>query len=496
MKHGILLLAAGLGLAAHGGALTNAFKSADGRFSFTVDCSAAPDLADWAETRLKPVVSEWYGRLADDFATPGYKPRTAITYRLREGMKPGTPGLACGARVDLDVGWIRKHEQSGKLGMIIHESWHTLQFYKSKHPTWLGEGICDWVRYYHYEKCGVKVNLAKAKADGSYGTTAAFLEWCRMSYGTNFVHGLIGDLRAKRYNEGWWARRTGRTLEELEADWKGGRLQVATYNIRRAGDKGDNCWSNRLPRIRDVILRRGFTLVGLQEAFPGQIEDLRRALPGWESFGQGRAADRTDEASPIFWNAARFKRLDAGEFWLSDQPEKPGSKAWRAAFPRICSWVKFKDRATGKEFFHFNTHLDYRSIDARRHSVELILRRIESIAGKSPVVLTGDFNDEIGTAKYLAEVKKKDKTVLTPDGPNHPINLTKKVLRDAREISTSEPKGTVWSDNGYGEKHVKRIDYIFVSDKVEVSAYETCCDRPDGKYPSDHEAVTATISIK
>lgn len=60
------------------------FKSDDGRYSFSVDCSEAPDLADWAENRLKPVVSEWYGRLADDFASPGYRPRPSIRYHLRK----------------------------------------------------------------------------------------------------------------------------------------------------------------------------------------------------------------------------------------------------------------------------------------------------------------------------------------------------------------------------------------------------------------------------
>lgn len=191
------------------------FPSTDGRFSFTVDCTEAPDLVDWATNRLQRVVEVWYGRLADDFASPGFKPRPSISYRLRKDMK--VPGLKHGTTVDLNIGWIRKHPDNVKLGMVIHETWHTLQLYKSKCPTWLSEGITDWVRYYHYEKSPVKVNWRKAKVDAGYGKTAAFLEWCRKKHGSDFVHTLIADLRSGAYDGGWWLRKTGRTLEELSA---------------------------------------------------------------------------------------------------------------------------------------------------------------------------------------------------------------------------------------------------------------------------------------
>lgn len=272
-------------------------------------------------------------------------------------------------------------------------------------------------------------------------------------------------------------------------------IRVATYNIRRAGDKGDNEWSKRLPRIVDVVRKHGIVIMGLQEAFPGQIEDLRRELKGWSSVGCGRSAKRLDEASPIFWKDSVFELLDSDTFWLSDEPAKPGSKYADAAFPRVCTWAKLKVRATGVEFFHFNTHLDYKSCEARRFSARLILDRIGKIAKGTPVYLTGDLNDEIGTPEYMAEVKAKDFTVLSPNDENHPIRILETKLRDARKVSSTPPKGTEWTDNGYGVKHVKRIDYLFVVPNVKVVAYETCADRPKGKYPSDHEAVVVDLVL-
>jgi len=35
--------------------------------------------------------------------------------------------------------------------------------------------------------------------------------------------------------------------------------------------------------------------------------------------------------------------LRDGTFWLSETPEKVGSKGWDAALPRIMTWVKLKD---------------------------------------------------------------------------------------------------------------------------------------------------------
>lgn len=273
----------------------------------------------------------------------------------------------------------------------------------------------------------------------------------------------------------------------------GSKVCVATYNIRCAVDKGTRSWDVRLPLLKDVILSRGFDIVGMQEVLPGQLKDLKETLTGWSSAGLGRNADRKGEASPIFWKTSKFKLVDSGEFWLSENPAEPGSKSWKAAFPRICTWVKLRPVGGGKEFYFFNTHMDHKSVAARKHSARLIMERMSAIAKDAPVVFTGDFNDEIGSDEYRAEVRAKDRTILSPSGPDHPIEIVSRKLKDSRKISRTPPKGTVWTDNGYGEKHVKRIDYIFVSDGIVVEDFETCFDRPQGLYPSDHEAVSAHL---
>ena len=41
-----------------------------------------------------------------------------------------------------------------------------------------------------------------------------------------------------------------------------------------------------------------------------------------------------------------------------------------------------------------------------------------------------------------------------------------------------------------------RLDYVFATGNVRVLRHVTCNDRPDGKFPSDHDAVFARLLIR
>src|SRR3546814_6755240 len=99
----------------------------------------------------------------------------------------------------------------------------------------------------------------------------------------------------------------------------------------------------------------------------------------------------SDLYSAIFYKKDRFRLLDHDTFWLSETPEVP-SKGWDAALNRICTWGKFRDKESRKEFFYFNLHMDHRGKEARKKSTLLVLEKIREIAGKTHVILSGDFN--------------------------------------------------------------------------------------------------------
>ena len=46
------------------------------------------------------------------------------------------------------------------------------------------------------------------------------------------------------------------------------------------------------------------------------------------------------EMTALYYRADRFERLDDGHFWLSEQPDQPGSKSWDTALTRMATWVK------------------------------------------------------------------------------------------------------------------------------------------------------------
>jgi len=255
-----------------------------------------------------------------------------------------------------------------------------------------------------------------------------------------------------------------------------GSFRVATFNIRCPADRAPNAWTCRVGRVCGVIDKQGFDLMGLQEATAGQIDDL--LTKGWDVVGGGRDdGKRRGEASCIFFRIARFDLRDTGTFWLSETPEVPGSKSWDTACTRVCTWARLLDRKTGREFVHFNTHLDHMSAAAREHGMALILARIPLIAQGRPVILTGDMN-------------------ATPGAP--PIRLATSVLHDAAAISRTPHTGTLATFNAFKSNPAPtaQIDYIFVSDNVRVLTHATVNDSEEGLYPSDHFPVMADVVLE
>lgn len=257
-------------------------------------------------------------------------------------------------------------------------------------------------------------------------------------------------------------------------------LRVMTYNIRLdiASDGGDQ-WQYREERVVGLIRYHQPDLLGVQEALPNQVQDLEKALPQYGWYGVGRDDGKEKgEYSAIFYNKARFALLDSGTFWLSPSPDKP-TKGWDAAIIRICSWVKLKDRHTGREFYHFNTHFDHEGVQARENSALLIQEKIKTIAGTTPVVLTGDFNTTEDSRAY--------------------INLSRNSsLENARQLSQTGHYGPLGTFSTFDVAHEmgKLIDFIFVTEHFQVLQHAILSDAQGGKYPSDHLPVIAVLELK
>src|SRR5436190_3398815 len=140
-------------------------------------------------------------------------------------------------------------------------------------------------------------------------------------------------------------------------------LRVMSFNIRNSSAAdGRNAWTNRRDLWTATVRAFDSDLLGVQEVLADQYEHIREVFPDYKCAGVARddGAERGERAL-ILYRAARFEKLDGGDFWLSRNPDAPGSRSWGAGCVRICTWVRLLDRATDHQIVHANTHFDDRS---------------------------------------------------------------------------------------------------------------------------------------
>lgn len=265
-------------------------------------------------------------------------------------------------------------------------------------------------------------------------------------------------------------------------------FRVMSFNIRypNQGD-GIHYWDHRRPMVVSMIKFHAVDLLGVQEAHRRQLDEMVEDLPEYAWYGVCRTdgsvnPDPDGEFSAILYRKDRFERLEGNTFWLSESPDEIASVGWDAVLPRIVTWAKFKDKRTGKVFFHFNTHFDHIGNQARMESAKLLLEKAERIAGDMPVVVTGDFNCSHTDSPYL---------ILTNE--TSPFWVT-----DAITISESPhhgPRATFagnFEHSGLGDQ---RIDFIFIRNPIRVLKHAILSDSWNGHFASDHLPVFAEVII-
>ena len=256
-------------------------------------------------------------------------------------------------------------------------------------------------------------------------------------------------------------------------------LKVMTYNIRLDVESdGENAWPNRNDFLTSQIQFYSPDILGVQEARPNQMDDLKLALNGYKSIGIGRDGDHKGEYSAIFYNSEKVKVENENTFWLSETPNEI-SKGWDAAYPRICTYGLFTLLESSQKVWVFNTHLDHIGAQAQLQGMQLILENIKSLnTDNLPVIVMGDFNVE-------------------PD--SELIQNLKESMNDSKEHAkvTFGSNGTF---NGFkfNETVTRRIDYIMVSksEKIDIEKYGVLSSSIDLKYPSDHFPVLAELKLK
>ena len=257
-------------------------------------------------------------------------------------------------------------------------------------------------------------------------------------------------------------------------------IKVMSYNLRYASDRKPNAWPDRLPVMKECLEDADPDLIGTQEGVYHQLRDLERALEEYRWIGTGRDGGSRGEFMAIFYKHERFEPLEFDHFWLSDTPEVIGSTTWGNSNRRMVTWVRFKDRESGREFYLVNTHFDHQIQPAREKSAELLLSRLKQLKTGVPIIVTGDFNAKAGANKTY--------DILLDNGWLTDTWHTAKEKRGEVVATFNSFRAVTPGDN--------RIDWILTRNVETPLWTEIITCKKGDQFPSDHFPVIVELSLE
>jgi endonuclease/exonuclease/phosphatase family metal-dependent hydrolase len=264
-------------------------------------------------------------------------------------------------------------------------------------------------------------------------------------------------------------------------------ITIGTYNVLHGGTRGwfakEGNWSKRKQGVSNIIKNNmKADIYGFQEVITdnNQFDDIKEALPGYGHVGQPRSTytgeklwqyvtmlAATDEYNPIFYNQEKIDLIDSGTFGINAD-----ASTHLKLLPRICTWAHLKEKASNKDFFTYNTHLDNADENNRIAQVKVVLNDIQQRCNQKPVILMGDLN-----TTFTGDMQE----TLSESGFTHAQTVAKEA---DQHITTHLKKGKPFE-----------IDHILVKpdNAFNIKTYKTCGERSETT--SDHNPVCMDFSF-
>jgi endonuclease/exonuclease/phosphatase family metal-dependent hydrolase len=267
---------------------------------------------------------------------------------------------------------------------------------------------------------------------------------------------------------------------------------VMSYNIRYDNEQdGNERWEHRKEAVGAVIRRFMPDIIGIQEGLSHQIGDIEKLLPGYAWSGTGRDdGKKAGEFTAIFFNTNTTRLLGGSTFWLSGEPDVPGSNTWGNACIRTCTWVKMHLLDLNRSLLFMNVHADHQNVVARHESARLVVERMASLSIDVPAIVAGDFN--------AIDDKQTIKTMKAGYGG--------KTMLDARDTWMKRtgarlPRYT-WHDI-YNPRKSKLLaslttgllDFVFFTQGLVLAGFQVHDKQVEGRWPSDHFPLVARFSF-
>jgi endonuclease/exonuclease/phosphatase family metal-dependent hydrolase len=267
-------------------------------------------------------------------------------------------------------------------------------------------------------------------------------------------------------------------------------FSLLSYNILYDSPKWgpEYAWAKRRTSVLTLLRRHAPDLIGLQEVAMSQLASFREALPEYGLTGDvpGRAADERYPwlMNPIFFRLDRFQLLETGVLWLgavdAQGRPQPGWPAENLPAVRLnyAPWVKLHDLASDRVFYYINAHLPPEGPALRLKSARLLTELAHRFTPGIPVCLAGDCN---ATEEPAIEA------------------LRHAGLRDARTASLTPAQGPASTKVNRRTQQLAPaavIDHLFVDAGFRVETFAILDDRLDGRFPSDHLPICATLQLR
>lgn len=256
------------------------------------------------------------------------------------------------------------------------------------------------------------------------------------------------------------------------------QLKAISFNIHSNStpkEDGKNAWHLRRNAVVNMINSEEPAIIGMQEALLDQLTYIDKTFRNkYRRVGAGRDNGITrGEHTAIYYDRDILELVGQSKTrWLSLTPQIV-SKGWDSKVPRIITIAHFRVKATGNEFFYFNTHLETEGTVAHREEIKLIAKMIqELVPSNMPVILGGDMNSSIYNEEFQ---------------PLYDIDM-----EPARRIATRTDYRNTFND--FGNSDGAMNDHFIVRD-IHVLRFKTLIKNFGASYISNHFPVEIIFTL-